>query len=73
MKREKGIAMSQNRTNTQYLTMSQFRDQIIDWCDDTIRKKIREEGLPAMQDKRGYVFDREQVQLWFKRRTVKAG
>lgn len=62
-----------SKPTTRYLTMSQLRQQIIDWTDDTIRNKIKNEGFPAIRDGRGYLFDRKEVELWFKRRTVHAG
>jgi hypothetical protein len=55
-----------------FLTMKGFQEKIINWSDDTIRRRIREDGLPAVQEGNGrYVFPTQEVLEWFKRRTVK--
>ena len=51
---------------------NEFREQIIDWSDDTIRRRIKADGFPAIKATRGYIFDRKEVELWFKRRVSKA-
>ena len=57
-----------------YLTMAQLRDRIVSWSEDTIRRKIKENGFPAIQDEGGrYIFPTKLVLEWFKRREVKAG
>lgn len=56
-----------------FLTMREFQENIINWSDDKIRRKVDKEGLPARQEASGrYVFDTQEVLDWFKRRTVKA-
>lgn len=57
-----------------FLTMKDFRSHIVNWSDDTIRRRIQNEGLPAMQDVNGrYMFPTQEVLDWFKRRMVRAG
>lgn len=55
-----------------YLTMKGFRENIIDWSDDIIRHRIKNEGLPAVQEGNGrYLFPAQECLDWFKRRTAK--
>lgn len=54
-----------------FLTMRGFREHIIDWSDDKIRRLIESGELPAKQEPSGrYVFETAVVLEWFKRRTV---
>jgi excisionase family DNA binding protein len=55
-----------------FLTMKDFRENIINWSDDTIRRRIKDEALPAVQEGNGrYLFPTQDVLEWFKRRTAK--
>lgn len=55
-----------------YLTMKGFRENIIDWSDDTIRRRIQDDALPAVQEGNGrYLFPTQECLEWFKRRTAK--
>lgn len=56
-----------------YLTTRSFKVHIVDWSDDTIRRRINEEGLPATRDGRQFIFETQAVLEWFKRRQVRAG
>lgn len=56
------------------LNMAQLQKHIISWSDDTVRRKIKSAGFPAIQDEGGKLyFKRDDVLLWFKRREVQAG
>lgn len=56
-----------------FLTMRQLRESVVDWSDDTIKRKIKNDGFPAIQDEGGrYLFPTDKVMDWFKRRTVQA-
>ena len=55
-----------------FLTMKEFRERIINWSDDTIRRRIHEDKLPAVKEGNGrYIFPTQEVLEWFKRRAVK--
>lgn len=56
-----------------FLNMRGFRAHICNWSDDTIRRRIQDEGLPAVKDGRQYLFETQLVLEWFKRRQVQAG
>jgi hypothetical protein len=66
--------MDKKTSQTAYLTVEQFQEQIAPWSIDTIRRQIAE-GMPAIRfSKKGpYHFDRKEVTDWFKRHTVRAG
>lgn len=56
-----------------YLTMKGLREHIVDWSDDTVRRRIKE-GFPAVQDETGrYLFPTQEVLDWMKRRTKRVG
>lgn len=65
--------MSESKRLPKFLTMKDFQEYIVHWSDDTVRRRIQNEGLPARRDGKGYIFDTEQVLEWFKRRQGKAG
>lgn len=56
-----------------YVTMRSFQELICPWSDDTIRRRIHEEGLPATKDGKQFIFETAAVLEWFKRRQIKAG
>lgn len=60
-----------NAINSEYLTLSQFRVEIIPWSADTIKTYVQDEGLPAVKTKNGLIFPRKAVLDWFKRREVR--
>ena len=54
-----------------FMTMNQLQTSVVDWSDDTIKRKIKGAGFPAIQDEGGrYLFPTEKVLEWFKRREV---
>lgn len=56
-----------------FLTMRQFREHIVNWSDDTVRRRIHDEGLPAVKDGKQFLFETQLVLEWFKRRQMRAG
>lgn len=56
-----------------YLTMRQFREHIIGWSDDTIRRRIHDEGMPAQKEGRQFIFETRLILDWLKRRGARAG
>lgn len=57
-----------------FLNMAQFQEHIVNWSDETIKRKIKSHGLPAVKDEGGrFLFKTAQVLEWFKRREVQAG
>lgn len=60
------------KSSSKYLTLTQFRREIMNWSDDTIRRRVREDDLPALHDGTRMIFERAKVEAWFKRRLVKA-
>lgn len=62
-----------NASNSEYMTLAQFRMEIIPWSTDTIKAYVQDEGLPAVKTKNGLIFPRKAVQEWFKRREVRPG
>ena len=54
-----------------FLTFDEFKEQVATWSKDTLRRRIRDEGFPAIRDGNSYMIDTVEMELWFKRRKVK--
>lgn len=53
----------------QYLNMDQLIEKgIIPWSKKTLRRRIKDDGFPAIKDIGGYLFDVDDVELWMKKR-----
>lgn len=53
----------------QYLKPEQYREQgIITWSDKTFERRIKNEGLPAIKDGKGWVIDVEDFNRWMQAR-----
>lgn len=62
------------KTIPMYLSVAQFQEYIASWSVETIKRKIKLHGLPAIKDEGGHwMFKRTAVEEWFKRREVQAG
>lgn len=61
------------QSKSRYMTIKQFQAEIVNWSEQTIRRRIKDEGMPAIADRGGVLFDRKLVEEWFKRKTFKAG
>jgi hypothetical protein len=69
----RGISMSDKKL-PKFLTPKDFREHIVNWSDDTLRRRVQNDKMPAIQQENGrYLFPTEEVLLWFKRRQVRAG
>lgn len=66
--------MEEKKKEQLFMNMEMLREQLVPWSKDTVIRKIKTDGFPAIQDKGGqYMFKRTDVMLWFKRREVIAG
>ena len=55
-----------------YLTVADFQECVARWSIDTIRRRIKDAGLPALKDESGRLFfESEAVMDWMKRRLEK--
>ncbi len=52
------------------MTYQELKEEIIDWSWDTVKRRVKNEGFPAVKEGAGYVFPRSKVILWFKKREV---
>ena len=62
-----------NNRLPRFLTTKEFQAHIVNWSIDTIKRRVKNDGLPAIYDHNSYLFPRDEVIEWFKRRQVKAG
>lgn len=54
-----------------FLTPKKFRQYIADWSDDKLRRKVKDEGMPAIQEASGrYMYPSGPVLLWLKRQGL---
>lgn len=56
-----------------YLTVTGFKQHVVDWSPETIKRRIKDSGLPAFKDEAtgNFMFETEVVLDWFKRRLSK--
>ena len=51
-----------------YMTPQEFKEEICDWSVDTLKRRIKEDGFPAIQDSSGILIPVQEADLWFKKR-----
>jgi hypothetical protein len=54
----------------EFLTYEELKNEIVDWSYDTVKRRIKSDNFPAIRDGGGYLFPRDKVLLWFKKREV---
>jgi excisionase family DNA binding protein len=54
-----------------YLTPQELKDQVVDWSRDTLERRIKNEGFPAIRDGNSWLIPVEEMHLWFKKRKFK--
>lgn len=60
-------------SQSEYMTFEQFQREVIPWSIDTFKRRVEEDGFPAIKDRGGWVVSRNAARDWFKRREVQAG
>lgn len=54
-----------------YLTPQELKEEIVDWSRDTLERRIKNEGFPAIRDGNSWLIPREEMHLWFKKRKFR--
>ena len=54
----------------EYLNPEEFKNEFVDWSFDTLKRRIKNEGFPAVKDGNSYLIPVEKARLWFKKREV---
>lgn len=54
-----------------FLTADELLETVVPWSESTLKRKIKFESFPVMNDGGRRVFSRKEVELWFKKRTVR--
>lgn len=58
----------------EFLTYDELKADVVNWSPSTFRRRIRNDGFPAIKDARGgFLIPRKEMELWFKRRRVMNG
>lgn len=52
------------------MTLEEFQREVVDWSWDTLKRRIKNEGFPAVKDGNSYLIPRDKALLWFKKREV---
>lgn len=55
-----------------YLTPQELKAEIVDWSMDTLKRRIKNDGFPAVRDGNSYLIPTEEAELWFRRRKVRS-
>lgn len=58
-----------------YMNYAIFKEKVVNWSDDKIRREIQNNGMPAVQLDNGRynIGPSDELMSWFKRRKVRAG
>jgi hypothetical protein len=59
---------TENKKLRKYLTPDELRAEIVDWSKKTLDRRIANEGFPAIRDGNSWLFDLNEVDLYFKKR-----
>jgi hypothetical protein len=51
-----------------YLTPQELKEQVVDWSFDTLKRRIKNEGFPAIIDGNSYLIPVDKMHQWFKKR-----
>lgn len=60
--------MSAEKKLRAYLTPKEFQEQVVDWSFDTLKRRIKDEGFPAIRDGNSYLIPVDKMHKWFKQR-----
>lgn len=52
----------------EYLTPQELKEHMVDWSIDTLMRRIKNDGFPAIKDGGGWLIPVEEARLWFKKR-----
>jgi len=54
------------------LTFEEFRQEVVDWSDALIRRRIKNDGFPAKYDrsKKVWSINRAEMEVWFDRKKI---
>lgn len=53
-----------------YITPEELREKVVDWSKSTLKRRIAEEGFPAIKDGNSYLIPVDKMNLWFKKREM---
>lgn len=62
--------MSAEKKIRAYLTPEELKNEIVDWSMDTLKRRIKNEGFPAIKDGNSYLIPVDKMHLWFKKRET---
>lgn len=54
----------------EFLTPKEFQEEVADWSLDTLKRRIKNDGFPAVVDGNSYLIPVEKARLWFKKREI---
>lgn len=64
---EKKIEVLKTRA---YITPEELKEKVVDWSKSTLKRRIENEGFPAIRDGNSYLIPVEKMHLWFKKREA---
>mgnify|MGYP006921336569 CR=1 FL=1 len=54
-----------------YITLEELQEDVVYWSKDTLKRRIKDEGFPAIADGNSYLIPVDDMDLWFKKRKIK--
>jgi len=58
------------KKNREFMTYDELKDHVLNWSWDTVKRRIENDGFPAMKVGNRFMFDPEKVRLWMKKREI---
>lgn len=62
--------MGEKKIRRKYLSLEEFRAEFCNWSLDTFKRRVKNEGFPAIKDGGEWRIPADEADLWFKRRKV---
>lgn len=60
--------LSAQKKLKKYLTPEELLAEVVSWSRKTLDRRIENEGFPAIRDGNSWLFDMDEVELYFKKR-----
>lgn len=53
-----------------YITYEELFEHVVKWSIDTLKRRIKYDGFPAIRDGNSYLIPVDKMKIWFKQREV---
>jgi hypothetical protein len=53
-----------------YITPKELYEYVVEWSIDTLKRRIKNDGFPAIEDGNSYLIPVDKMKIWFKQREI---